>query len=108
MTYIIACVSPAAINFGETLSTLKFAQRAKHIKNNAVVNEDQTGNVANLQQENARLRTQLMQYQALQTANTRRLSLSFTSPTKRQARGNMKGGMTVGLPSLVEEHEVSL
>jgi hypothetical protein len=36
MTYIIANVSPAEINFGETLSTLKFAARAKFIKNKAV------------------------------------------------------------------------
>ncbi len=29
LTYIIACVSPAGDNFGETLSTLQFAARAK-------------------------------------------------------------------------------
>jgi kinesin family member 15 len=29
LTYIVACVSPAADSFGETLSTLQFAQRAK-------------------------------------------------------------------------------
>jgi hypothetical protein len=39
-TTIIAAVSPADRNFGETLSTLLFAQRAKLIKNVAVINED--------------------------------------------------------------------
>jgi kinesin family protein 15 len=49
MTYIIANVSPAEINFGETLSTLKFAARAKFIKNKAVVNEDSSGSLGALQ-----------------------------------------------------------
>jgi kinesin family protein 3/17 len=39
-TTMMAMVSPAAETFGESLCTLKFATRAKKIKNNAVVNED--------------------------------------------------------------------
>ncbi|CAE7619079.1 KIN12E, partial [Symbiodinium pilosum] len=31
-TVIVACISPSAMCFGETLSTLKFAARAKHIR----------------------------------------------------------------------------
>ena len=42
--------------FGETLSTLKFAQRAKLIKNKAARNEDFVGNVRELQAEVKRLR----------------------------------------------------
>merc|ERR1719217_636412 len=37
-TLMIACVSPADVNFGETLNTLKYANRAKNIKNKVVVN----------------------------------------------------------------------
>ena len=37
---MIACVSPAESNFGETHSTLKYANRARNIKNKAVVNRD--------------------------------------------------------------------
>ena len=37
-TVMIACVSPADSNFEETLNTLKYANRAKNIKNKAVVN----------------------------------------------------------------------
>ncbi|KAF4988956.1 hypothetical protein FGRMN_9429 [Fusarium graminum] len=40
MTAMIAAVSPADINFDETLSTLRYADSAKRIKNHAVVNED--------------------------------------------------------------------
>ena len=39
-TLMIACVSPADINFPETMSTLKYANRARNIKNKAVVNRD--------------------------------------------------------------------
>ena len=39
-TAMIAAVSPADINYDETLSTLRYADRAKQIKNKAVVNED--------------------------------------------------------------------
>lgn len=36
----VATVSPAADNYEETLSTLRYADRAKRIVNHAVVNED--------------------------------------------------------------------
>ena len=39
-TVMVATVSPAADNFEETLSTLRYADRAKRIVNHAVVNED--------------------------------------------------------------------
>lgn len=42
--------------YGETLSTLKFAQRAKLVKNEAVVNEDATGSIFALKQEVNRLK----------------------------------------------------
>ncbi|XP_057956385.1 kinesin-like protein KIN-12E [Malania oleifera] len=44
-TTIIANISPSNCCSLETLSTLKFAQRAKFIKNNAIVNEDASGDV---------------------------------------------------------------
>jgi kinesin family protein 3/17 len=39
-TVMIACCSPADDNYDETLSTLRYANRAKNIKNKPVVNED--------------------------------------------------------------------
>ncbi|NXS57866.1 KIF15 protein, partial [Brachypteracias leptosomus] len=60
-TCIIANVHPGARCFGETLSTLNFAQRAKLIKNKAVVNEDTQGNVSQLQAEVKKLKEQLAQ-----------------------------------------------
>ena len=55
-TAIIANVSPAADSFPETLSTLKFAQRAKLIRNNASINEETSGCIDGLKAEIARLR----------------------------------------------------
>ena len=43
----------------EIIPTLQFVQRAKLIKNNAVLNEDTCGTVAALQAEVAKLRSQL-------------------------------------------------
>nr|XP_010981073.2 kinesin-like protein KIF15 isoform X1 [Camelus dromedarius] len=63
-TAIIANVHPGSRCFGETLSTLNFAQRAKLIKNKAVVNEDTQGNVSQLQAEVKRLKEQLAQLTA--------------------------------------------
>ncbi|KAB2602968.1 phragmoplast orienting kinesin 2-like [Pyrus ussuriensis x Pyrus communis] len=58
-TMIIANVSPSICCAAETLSTLKFAQRAKLIQNNAVVNEDATGDVMALQHQIRLLKEQL-------------------------------------------------
>jgi len=40
---MIACVSPAEWNTGETVNTLKYANRARNIKNRAVLNEKEDG-----------------------------------------------------------------
>ena len=39
-TTMIACVSPVESNYEETLSTIKYASRARNIKNKPVVNRD--------------------------------------------------------------------
>uniref|UniRef100_A0A2K5F551 Kinesin-like protein KIF15 n=1 Tax=Aotus nancymaae TaxID=37293 RepID=A0A2K5F551_AOTNA len=66
-TAIIANVHPGSRCFGETLSTLNFAQRAKLIKNKAVVNEDTQGNVSQLQAEVKRLKEQLAELASART-----------------------------------------
>lgn len=39
-TIMIAAISPASDNYEETLSTLRYASRAKFIKNKPIINED--------------------------------------------------------------------
>ncbi|CAK9267606.1 unnamed protein product [Sphagnum jensenii] len=58
-TTMIANISPSSCCALETLSTLKFAQRAKKIKNNAIVNEDASGDVKGLRQEIQELKEEL-------------------------------------------------
>ncbi|KAF9619035.1 hypothetical protein IFM89_004379 [Coptis chinensis] len=58
-TAIIANISPSVCSANETLSTLKFAQRAKLIQNNAKVNEDASGDVMALQRQIQQLKDQL-------------------------------------------------
>ncbi|XP_013392684.1 kinesin-like protein KIF28P [Lingula anatina] len=56
-TIMIAALSPADINYDETLSTLRYADRAKQIKTKATVNEDPTEKlIRELQEENERLK----------------------------------------------------
>lgn len=43
-TLMLACISPSDADFIETLSTLKYANRARNIKNNAVQNFEQVDN----------------------------------------------------------------
>lgn len=60
MTAMIAAISPADINFDETLSTLRYADSAKRIKNHAVVNEDANARmIRELKEELDKLRNQL-------------------------------------------------
>ncbi|KAK3821880.1 MAG: hypothetical protein J3Q66DRAFT_334558 [Benniella sp.] len=58
-TFIVANVSPSTLCYQESLSTLRFAQRAKMIKNKAIVNEDVQGNVNELRAEIQRLKSEL-------------------------------------------------
>lgn len=57
---MVATVSPAADNYDETLSTLRYADRAKNIVNHAVVNEDPNARIIrDLREEVEKLREQL-------------------------------------------------
>ncbi|GAA5812267.1 hypothetical protein MFLAVUS_005717 [Mucor flavus] len=61
-TLMMACVSPSDSNFLETLSTLKYANRARNIKNKVQVNQEFTGSsveVNQLRSQVARLKLEL-------------------------------------------------
>lgn len=75
-TMIIANVSPCRMCAQETLSTLQFASRAKHIRNKAVINQDTNGDVAMLQREVMRLRRYSLAYTHALTYSSRTQSLT--------------------------------
>ncbi|XP_031218569.1 kinesin-like protein KIF13B isoform X4 [Mastomys coucha] len=67
-TAMVATVSPAADNYDETLSTLRYADRAKHIVNHAVVNEDPNARIIrDLREEVEKLREQLTKAEAMKS-----------------------------------------
>ena len=60
-TLMIACVSPADTNLEETISTLRYADRARKIKNKPIVNQDgKDAENAKLRREIAELKIQLL------------------------------------------------
>ncbi|KAG1350738.1 hypothetical protein G6F62_003179 [Rhizopus arrhizus] len=66
-TLMLACVSPADSNFMETLNTLKYANRARNIKNRVAINQDFAGSsieVNQLRAQLARLRMELASVRA--------------------------------------------
>uniref|UniRef100_A0A8C1TGK7 Kinesin family member 21A n=1 Tax=Cyprinus carpio TaxID=7962 RepID=A0A8C1TGK7_CYPCA len=62
-TVMIACISPSDRDFMETLNTLKYANRARNIKNKVMVNQDRASQqISALRTEIARLQIELMEY----------------------------------------------
>ncbi|XP_055997072.1 kinesin-like protein KIF21A isoform X6 [Ostrea edulis] len=62
-TLMIACISPSDRDFVETLNTLKYANRARNIKNKIVANQDKSSKqLAALRAEIATLQQELMDY----------------------------------------------
>lgn len=70
-TFMIACASPSDTNFEETLNTLKYASRARHIKNKPVVNTDpHSAMIASLREEISSLKIEIQKYHiALSSSN---------------------------------------
>lgn len=62
-TLMIACVSPSDRDFMETLNTLKYANRARNIKNKIQINQDQTSRtITLLRKEIASLQLELLEF----------------------------------------------
>jgi len=65
-TVMIACISPAESNFDESLNTLKYASRARNIKNKPIVNTDPQSTIINqLKQQVFELQRQLLSYKKI-------------------------------------------
>ncbi|KAI8638882.1 hypothetical protein BD408DRAFT_446474 [Parasitella parasitica] len=76
-TLMLACVSPSDSNFMETLNTLKYANRARNIKNRVTINQDFAGSsieVNQLRAQLARLRIELASVRAENVSGDRTAS----------------------------------
>lgn len=75
-TVMIACISPSDRDFMETLNTLKYANRARNIKNKVVVNQDKASQqISALRTEIARLQMELMEYKTVRRGRGRSLRM---------------------------------
>jgi hypothetical protein len=52
------------------------------VKNDAKINEDESGSLVTIQRENARLVQRIRELEAMHSSSVRRLSLAFTTPRK--------------------------
>lgn len=88
-TVMIATVGPSHKNFDETLATLRYANRAKNIKNKPRVNEDpKDALLRQFQEEIARLKAQLEErgMERRRRRNSKRLSRSLSSAEEETFR----------------------
>lgn len=86
---MIACVSPSDRDFMETLNTLKYANRARNIKNKVVVNQDKTSQqISALRAEIARLQMELMEYKAVRDGAMGEWVIRETDGNKKRFEDN--------------------
>eukprot|EP00108_Taenia_solium_P007047 TsM_001205000 transcript=TsM_001205000 gene=TsM_001205000 len=81
-TLMIACLSPADNNYDETLSTLRYANRAKNIKNKPVINEDpKDALLRQYQEEIARLKAILEGKMSFNQLSSKSVNVEVTRPS---------------------------
>lgn len=98
-TIMIACISPIEYNVSETLNTLKYAARARNIKNSAKANQVEAGwdDVEHLQTTVTRLRRELASVKGAAESVTSR------SPATEESKGQVAKLLT-RLADLQQEH----
>lgn len=102
-TLMIACVSPSSLNMEESLNCLRYANRAKNIQNNAVINVDAGSKLVNeLRWQVQGLATELLTVQTGQgdTNNGKDGGRRFTNEMlKKLASGSDTSNMKFGSAS---------
>ena len=78
-TTVIACVSPAESNYEESLNSIKYASRARNIKNKAVVNRDPNSLlIDSLRQQITQCKSEITEYQRILKDNAIELPKDFS------------------------------
>ena len=85
-TFMVAAVSPSALNYEESLSTLRYASRARDIVNTAKMNEDpRARKIRELEEEMARMRTEMKSGDAGYVSNLEERLRLLESEAQRRA-----------------------
>ena len=85
-TVMVACVSPAQADLPETLNTLRYAQRARHIQNQARRNEEQQGaevEVLQLRRQVASLKAELLELRSGESGEVGQMRLELAELKRR-------------------------
>jgi len=84
-TILVACVSPADSNVEESINTLRYAQRARNIKNSVVRNVTQTAmshsEAAEIRRENEMLKIKILELESRQTLKIKNAGALLTKAT---------------------------
>ncbi|KAI8847665.1 P-loop containing nucleoside triphosphate hydrolase protein [Chytridium lagenaria] len=96
-TLMIATMSPASYNFEETLSTLRYANRAKNIKNKPKINEDpKDAMLREYQEEIQKLKEALEQKQKVATTIVKKIVKKKVTKKVRRAGRRVERGEREG------------
>lgn len=79
-TLMVACLSPADNNYDETLSTLRYANRAKNIKNKPKINEDPKDALLREYQEEIQRLKAMLTGQLMAGPVTGNVSITYYTP----------------------------
>ncbi|CAB3409186.1 unnamed protein product [Caenorhabditis bovis] len=89
-TVMVACIGPASYNFEETLGTLRYANRAKNIKNQPKINEDpKDALLREFQEEIQRLREKLERKKIRSRGGGSSTSQSYYEEEKQKLENDM-------------------
>eukprot|EP00929_Paragymnodinium_shiwhaense_P022477 TRINITY_DN14356_c0_g3_i1.p1 TRINITY_DN14356_c0_g3~~TRINITY_DN14356_c0_g3_i1.p1 ORF type:complete len:1531 (+),score=451.71 TRINITY_DN14356_c0_g3_i1:162-4754(+) len=96
-TIMICALSPASSNYEETCSTLRYADRAKKIKNSVISNEDpQQRLIREMREENEQLREMLAQLQSAsneEEAQKQKMEMALKIDAKQQELDDAKAAL---------------
>ncbi|VDP96096.1 unnamed protein product [Trichobilharzia regenti] len=105
---MIAALSPADINYEETLSTLRYADRAKQIKNKALINEDPMESlIRQLKAENERLKQALNSMELPASVIVKNLTQEEIENLKEEMRREMTAQMEANLSTIEAQNQVA-
>ena len=106
-TLMIACVSPGDNNYGETLSTLRYANRAKNIKNRPRVNEDPKDTMIKQYQKEIKVLRHLLSNQIKISGETPLLPLPVSLESNEDKKPNRTAVVITKQERLAYEQQIS-
>ena len=100
-TAMIACIAPS--DYDETLSTLRYADQAKHIRTRAIVNQDSVS-AAERDAQIAEMQNTIRQLQVqVSLANQQASERSHNNNNNNNNKGKLDGGASAGIPAARDE-----